>query len=220
MSKIIIRPCKNDDEDGILEVCYKTGYMGEDLNNRGIFNDVKLFGYLFCLYYIRYEKKNCFVAVDSNRGNKIVGYIIGTLNSKRQEKLFKKKMIYKIVLRLLLHTSWKYPESLKQILFFIKSLDLKNEPKNLYKEYPSHLHINILPEYQHKGIGTMLMDKFETHVRENNIVGIHLRTSNKNIKALPFYKRKGYNIVYQKDCEVWKDVKEYKNLILGKKFNI
>ncbi|PRR78515.1 Acetyltransferase (GNAT) family protein [Clostridium liquoris] len=220
MSKIIIRPCNSNDEDGILEVCYKTGYMGEDLTNMGIFNDVKLFGYLFCLYYIRYENENCFVAVDISNNNKIVGYIIGTLDSKTQERLFKKKMLYKIALRLLLHTSWKHPESLKQVISFIKSLDLKNEPKNLYKEYPSHLHINILSEYQHKGVGTMLINKFETHVRENNIDGIHLRTSSKNIKALPFYYGKGYNIIYENYCEVWKDVKEYKSLILGKKFNI
>lgn len=219
MSEIIIRHCKSSDEKGILEVCYRTGYMGEDLTHRNIFNDVKLFGYLFCLYYIRYEKENCFVAVDKSRDDKVVGYIIGTINSKREEKLFKEKMVCKIAVRLVLFTSWKYPESFRQVLFFIKSLNLNKEPKNLYKEYPAHLHINILPEYQHKGIGRILMDKFESNARKNNIKGIHLRTSSKNIKALPFYDRNGYSILYEESCEVWKDVKEYKNLILGKKIN-
>lgn len=216
MSNIIIRKYKSSDEKEIVNICHNTGYMGEDLTNNDIFNDVKLFGYLFCFYYIRYETHNCFVAVDKNN-NKVVGYILGTLNTKKQESLFKKKMILKIALRSISYTIWKHPESIKALLFFIKSLDLKDEPKDLYKNYPAHLHINILPTYQHLGIGTMLISNFEKHVRSNNVVGIHLRTSNKNVKAIPFYGRNGFDVIYEKEAEVWKDVKNYKNMIFGKK---
>ena len=215
MCEITIRSFKNSDIQGILKICYRTGYMGESLHNRDIFNDVKLFGYLFCIYYPYYEPDNVFLAVDQN--DKIVGYIMGTDNSKKQEDMFKRKMVLKIAIRALLYTSWKYRESFKALMFFIKNLSLKSQPKNLYKEYPAHLHMNVLPEYQHMGIGSKLINVFEKHIKEKGVQGIHLRTSNNNIKALPFYEKKGYVIMHKDNNKVWKGVENYENLILGKK---
>jgi ribosomal protein S18 acetylase RimI-like enzyme len=217
VDKIAIRKCKKSDENSIIDICYKTGYMGEDLTDRNIFNDIKLFGYLFCSYYCLYETGNSFVAVDESKNNKVIGYIIGTLNSKRQEKLFVKKMFLKIAIRLFLCDSWKYRESYNAVMFFIKNINLKHKYDSLYTEYPAHLHINILPQYQHYGVGSRLIGQFENHVRENNISGIHLRTSNKNIKAVPFYKRKGYKVINENHDKVWKDAAEYKNIIFAKK---
>lgn len=216
MDKILIRKCEKEDQDAILNICYRTGYMGEEMKYTNKFNDVKLFGYLFCFYYVWYETENCFVAIDEE-SNKAVGYILGTLDSKKQERTFKIKMIYRIVGRLLFSTLWNHNESFSMVMHFIKSLDLKDEPKDLYEKYPAHLHINILPEYQHLGIGSKLIDIFESHVKNNKINGVHLRTSNKNIKAVPFYERKGYKVIYVNDSELWKGVSGLKNLIYVKK---
>lgn len=218
MNKIVIRKCRKSDEESITNICYKTGYMGEDLTGSNIFNDVKLFSYLFCNYYCRYETENSFVAVDESKNSKVVGYIIGTLNSQKQEKLFLQKMFLKIVTRLFLYTVWKYKESYKAVMFLVKNVNLKSKPDKLYVEYPAHFHINILPEYQHCGIGSKLLNQFENHIRENYISGIHLRTSNKNIKAVPFYKSRGYKVIGENYDKVWKDAaNEYKNIIFVKK---
>lgn len=214
MCKITIRAFQKSDIQGILEVCYRTGYMGESLVNSYIFNDIKLFGYLFCLYYPHYEPNNVFLAVD--KYNTVLGYIIGTDNSKNQEENFKRKMIWKIIIRSFFYTSWKHTESFKALMFFIKNLNLKAHPKDLYSKYPAHLHMNVLPEYQHMGIGSKLINVFENHIKKRGVQGIHLRTSNYNAKAIPFYKKNGYTIIY-KDCNmVWRDVENYENLILAK----
>lgn len=215
MSRIIIRQCIKDDKDEILNICYKTGFMGEDLTERNHFNDKILFGYLFCDYYPLYEPNNCFVALDS-KNNKIVGYLLGTLNTSFQQKNFLLKMSGKIFTRIISTTIWKYPESFKNVVNFIKNLDIKDEPSDLYKSYPAHLHINILPQYQYFGIGSMLIDKFEDYIKQSNIKGIHLRTSNYNTKALPFYYKKGYKLIYQKEGSAWIGVNDYSNIILGK----
>lgn len=215
MNNIIIRKCAQEDEEEILNICYKTGYMGEEMQPTNKFNDVELFGYLFCHYYVWYEINNCFVAVDKNT-RKVVGYILGTLNSKKQEKAFKYKMIYKIAFRILFSTIWKNHESFQTVMHFIKNLDLKDDPKDLYEKYPAHLHINILPEYQHSGIGNMLIDTFETHVKSHNVKGIHLRTSSYNEKAVPFYKKKGYKVIHENESKLWKDVYGLRNIIFAK----
>jgi Acetyltransferases len=216
MPGIVIRKCMRDDEQGIMNVCYRTGYMGEELTGRDLFNDVKLFGYLFCIYYVRYETDNCFAAVDTEHGDKIVGYILGTDNSKKESIHSSIKLGWRIVLRLLFYTLFKYPESFRATLHFLKSA-FTGSPAGLYDYYPAHLHINVLPEYQHSGVGSMLLKRFEEHMKKMGVAGIHLKTSNKNQKAVPFYKKKGYSLIWESESELWKGVMGYKSLIFAKK---
>ena len=185
MGYIVIRNFVKQDEAGILNVCYHTGFLGEDLQDKNVFNDIKLFGYLFCIYYLRYEMENCFVAEDTNT-NKVVGYIIGTMNSKKQKRLFLVRMSGRILLRVLAYTWWKYPETFKTILFFIKNGSSTRHPRSLLNEYPAHLHINTLAKYQHMGIGSNLLKEFEKQAKESHVIGIHLETTDMNFKAVPF----------------------------------
>jgi len=106
MDATVIRRYIKEDEDEIINICYDTGFFGENLKNVNIFNDKKLFGYLFCIYYLRYEIENCFVAEDV-LNNKLIGYIIGTMNTKNQEKLFMIRMFWRICIRVLTYTWWK-----------------------------------------------------------------------------------------------------------------
>jgi hypothetical protein len=49
------------------------------------------------------------------------------------------------------------------------------------------------------------------------VSGIHIWTSNKNVKAVPFYSKNGYEIIYERKCKTWKGVEGYKDVIFGKK---
>ena len=62
---VLIRKCRKSDLAGIRNVCYKTGYMGEDAS--GHFFDKTLFGFLNCCYYCKYEPEHCFVAEDHGK---------------------------------------------------------------------------------------------------------------------------------------------------------
>lgn len=216
MDNFKIRKCSLDDLTAIADICYKTGFMGEDLTGSERFNDKTLFSYLFCLYYPLYEIENCFVALDGNNGN-IIGYIIGSENTIRQEKAFMQKMIPRIALRMFTYTIFFHAESFKAVLSFIKSMKLGDIKKTVYIEYPAHLHINILPQYQKLGIGSMLLNTFECHMKNKKVHGIHIWTSNKNEKAVPFYVKHGYEIIYERENKVWNRIEGYKDIIFGKK---
>ncbi|MCX7614990.1 MAG: GNAT family N-acetyltransferase [Clostridiales bacterium] len=218
MKDAIIRCCKKEDEAGIVNVCYHSGYMGEDLDNKNIFNDVKLFGYLFCVYYVRYQTEHCFVAEDV-KTKQIVGYILGALNTKKQKIDFYLKMSSKILSHVTTCTILKYPETLKSIMFFLIYGRPEKLPKNLFSEYPAHLHINILSEYQRYGIGAKLMEKFENHVRLNRVKGIHLQTTSENIKAISFYNKLGYQLISEHRIHLWRDIKHLRSLLLVKKMD-
>ncbi|MHA1380477.1 MAG: GNAT family N-acetyltransferase [Candidatus Helarchaeota archaeon] len=206
-----IRQCRKSDSKGIIEVCYKTGYMGEDVEP--YFKDKKLFGLLFCLYYPKYEKEHCYVAEDKG---KIVGYILGTPDSERQERLFLARFGPRILFRVFFFTSIWYFQDLKLFLYFAR-LPRSPPPSEINKKYPAHLHIDILEEYQRKGIGSMLMRKFENHMRTLGVKGIHLGTSEGNYKAVPFYKKWGYRIIHTDIIGMWPDAPDKKGLIFAKK---
>lgn len=214
MHNFYIRKLNPRDKEDIIDICYKTGYLGEDLTGKDLFNDKILFGYLFCTYYIEYEPEHCFVAVDKN---KVIGYIIGSDNSIKQENMFKKKMLWRIAKRLMGYSLWVYPESFNSVIHFVFKVNMKPEPQNLFYEYTAHLHINILDDYQHMGIGSELIDSFENEMKKSGVNGIHIRTTNENIKAVPFYLRHGYKVAHEEKCEIWKGEEGCKNLVFVKK---
>lgn len=211
----IRNPTKKDLAD-IINICYRTGWNGEDLTGTGKFNDKKLFGYLFCSYYPLYEPEHSFIAIDKQNNN-VVGYILGTPNTVKQEKSFKTKMSPRIMLRTFLLSSWKYHESFSFIMRLRKNIGSNTTPKDFLDTFPAHLHIDILPEYQKKGIGSALIKKFEYHMIELSIKGIHLGTSSKNVKALPFYKKHGYNIYAEHEGSLWANDDDNKGITFIKK---
>ena len=190
--------------------------MGKDLEGTGRFDDKKLVTLVFCRYYLEQEPENCFVAVDEDSG-KVMGYIIGTTDTVRQARRFVRRMYWRIALRMLLVTWWKYPESFRKILEWTGDQSADRELA-LADRYPAHLHINIYPDYQRSGAGTLLILTFEQWLKSRGVRGVHLVTSNHNEKALPFYRKHGYEILDEFDHALWDGVPSQKGIIFGKRF--
>jgi GNAT superfamily N-acetyltransferase len=197
MDNHLIRKCNPSDELQVEGITFRTGYNGEDLTGRHYFDDRRLFFYLFSCYYIRYEPENSFVVEDVGAG-RLAGYIIGTLDTRLQEVEFEKRMMTRILSRAFLYTSWRYPRTFATLLKLSRMAGgLKDDylGDDFFEKYPAHLHMNLLPEYQGKGLGTLMMRYFEDHLRGRGIGGVHLQTSNYNHKALPFYEKMGFHRV-------------------------
>jgi ribosomal protein S18 acetylase RimI-like enzyme len=213
--RITYRQCQREDVLAVSDILFHTGYLGEDLSLMGQFNDKVLFGYANTDYYIRYEAHNGFVAVDSANG-RVVGYIIGTADTRAYEKAFKRRMYWRIILRSFFYSLWRHPESFRYVLTW--ALTYKSDYlAPFYAEYPAHLHINVLPDYQRLGIGEILLRLFETRMAVQGVTGIHLGTSNHNSKALPFYKKNGFKILLEKPIPFWRGVDDHASVIFGKK---
>ena len=211
-----IRPYEPRFEDDVVEICWRTGLMGESLEGSGRFEDRRLFGLLFCLHYLRFEPETCLVALaprDPGRpeaGDRAVGYVIGTTDTAAQRRDFDRRMVPRIAARLLLYDWWKHPESFRQTLAFARAGARAAEahgPAGTARggaaegealggpEYPAHLHIDILPEWQGRGLGGRLMAAFLDLLRARGCPGLFLETSDRNLKALPFYRKLGFEAV-------------------------
>ncbi len=218
---VVIRKAKKSDIKDIVHVCYKTGYMGEDCT--GHFSDEKLFGFLFSQYYPEYERDHSFVA---EHDGKVVGYILGSPDTRIQGKRYIAKMVPKIILRMLFYTTLRYNKDfrmfLREAVIGLKYLRLPKNTNNVPHEkineiYPAHLHIDILVKYQRQGIGERLMKTFLKHMKKLGVMGIHLGTSEKNTKAVPFYRKMGFKIVRIDRGNLWPDEPDVRSITFAKK---
>ncbi len=59
-------------------------------------------------------------------------------------------------------------------------------------EFPAHLHINLLPEVQGRGLGRVLIDRLRAELAARGIRGLHLTMDPDNLPARSFYDRLGF----------------------------
>ncbi|MFO8018381.1 MAG: GNAT family N-acetyltransferase [Promethearchaeia archaeon] len=221
MNSIQIRKCRKSDKDEIINVCFHCGYYGGDASP--YFSDKNLFGLLFCSYYPKYEPENGFVAVtQENNKRKIIGYALSSLDTKKYEKIYKQKIKWKLILRLYIYTSWRYHSDFHIVRRFLKnSKPETGETINeiaYWEEYPAHLHIDVLNQYQRKGIGTRLIKSLEDHLISKGVKGVCLGTSEKNYKSIPFYKKHNYRLLGKSQgLGFWPEDKEIQSLYFGKR---
>jgi GNAT superfamily N-acetyltransferase len=210
---ICIRPYEKRFERDLVEICWRTGFMGESLEGAGRFEDKRLFALIFVLSFPRFEPESCFVAVEEKDGEpdsaRAVGYIVGSANAAAQAEYFSRRFEPRIAARAFLYDSWRHPESLKQVLQFRRGSHKADGPKRPGSvtvpnpDYPACLHTNLLPAYQGKGLGTKLMRTYLDALRARGVPGVYLETSDQNRKALPFYKKMGFVLLREEPGEFW-----------------
>jgi ribosomal protein S18 acetylase RimI-like enzyme len=213
---ISFRAYRGGDRAGITAILYVTGFLGEDLAGTGLFNDRRLFSLVNTDGYLRFLPSHCFVAVDDADG-RIAGYILGAPDSKQWERIFTRRMYWRIAVRAFLVSWWRYPESFRHVLAWARNYADASEP--YFADYPAHLHINVLPGYQRRGIGEGLMRMFEQHIAAQGATGVHLVTSNRNVKALPFYTKHGYAVLVDSPGTFYRGITDHRSIVFGKKLS-
>jgi ribosomal protein S18 acetylase RimI-like enzyme len=212
--KIGYRPFGRRDRRAVASILYRTGFQGETLEGTGRFNDRRLFALVHTEAYVKFHSRDALVAYDAADG-KVVGYVLGAADSGSHDALFRRRMAWRIALRAFLISWWMYPESFRQVRMWWK-LEADSMAAPYYVDYPAHLHIDILPEYQRMGIGENLMRLFEERMAAQGVAGIHLITSNRNLKALPFYRKLGYTVLEQSPGAYWRDLEGQVSVVFAK----
>ena len=62
-----------------------------------------------------------------------------------------------------------------------------------YERYPSHLHIDLLPRAQGRGYGRRMIEQVLNALRRRQSPGVHLGVSERNTRAIAFYRRLGFH---------------------------
>ena len=197
--EINIRPCKLSDIPYIYDICLKTWGNGHDASN--FFADKYMLGQYYAIPYLHYEIDTCFV-VESNSIPH--GYILSASSTISFNNWMNKSWLPEI--------RKFYPSNMKSKSDYEKSIiDVINKDclnPDFIIDYPSHLHINLLPSIQRKGFGEKLVDVLINKLKEKSSVGLHFGVGADNKNAINFYKKTGFT-------ELEKD---FDTLFMGMKF--
>jgi len=167
-----IRKYRTGDKENLRHICIETAADFFRKSDR-LMNSVPT---LYNDYFTENEPDNIFV-VDDGDGN-AVGYIICTSDTKGFLKKLSKSY---------------FPRAVKSDLMMVL-------PCMAYfctmlvegKKNGVHLHIDILPEYQHRGFGTKLIDSLRVHLYEKGIPAVSVNTIDRKSSAYKFYIKYGF----------------------------
>lgn len=181
-----VRPLRPDDVPGVEEICYLTSFWYPDERFR------RLGALKWVLPYVEHETSHCFVA-ESSEGQ-LVGYIFSTPDIRHFES--EVLPLYVGAVReafagLTSRISIKERELWEGYFRHLDCMEATLKP--ILADYPSHLHINIHPDFQRQGLGHCLMDALLSHHRNSGTPGIYLRVAEDNRKGVTFYRKYGFH---------------------------
>lgn len=65
-------------------------------------------------------------------------------------------------------------------------------PAEVVADFPAHLHIDLLPRLQGRGVGGRLLRRLLDELRARGVPGVHLGVDARNTRAIGFYRHLGF----------------------------
>ncbi len=182
-----IRRCEPRDGDAAYEVCLRTGNDGEDASRD--FDDPMALGHIFVGPYLKLEPQLAFVLEDAQG---VCGYVLGALDSKRFYDAYCNQWLPDIRRR--------HPEPTGDPACWTRTQKIYSDyyhPEIFIPEpcsqYPSHLHLDLLPRARGRGLGREMMNLLLAELKARGSAGVHLGMGAANTRAERFYKKLGFH---------------------------
>lgn len=185
---VSIRPYQPRDLDDLYRICLHTADDGHDAAS--LFRDPKLPGHVYAGPYATFEPSLAFVAQDSEG---VGGYILAAPDTRAFERRLERD--WWPVLRA------SYPEPSPELAGELSTPeryalhDIHHPwiaPDLLANRFPSHLHIDLVPRLQGRGVGRRLVATLTASLRDHGSPGLHLLVSRSNERATGFYRHVGF----------------------------
>jgi ribosomal protein S18 acetylase RimI-like enzyme len=179
-----IRRVRPADRDAVYDICLRTADAGDDGTH--LYTDPLLPGHVWAGAYLALEPEHAFVVDDAGR---VIGYVLGALDSRAFESELERAWWPVLRARYPLDATATAPGDRM-------ARDLIHHParadETLVRDYPSHLHIDLLPVAQGRGDGRRLVDRLLGSLRADGSRGVHLGVTPRNVRAIGFYRALGF----------------------------
>ena len=187
-----LRPPQAGDRAGAYAVCLKTGNFGQD-GESFYRDDPEALGRVFVGPYLEYEPELAWILEDDQG---ICGYVLAAMDSHafyaRYEAEWRPQLCRAYPAPTGDSGAWNRVQQIHHVYhhpdYFCP------EP---YDQYPSHVHIDLLPRAQGRGLGRAMMAEVLGLLRQRGSPGAHLGVSLPNIPAQGFYRKLGFQPLIQ-----------------------
>lgn len=167
-----VRKYRSEDKEALRAVCMETSDAVFHKNDKllhavpVIYND----------YFTECEPDNVFVCADEN--DKAVGYVICAAETERFVREMKKHYIPRAV-------------KMHPYMFFVSFAYMAAVLRH-GKNYPAHMHIDLLKDHQHKGAGTALIHALRQSLAQKGVAELYINSMTYDTPAYEFYRKYGF----------------------------
>lgn len=187
-----LRPPQPADLPGAYHVCLKTGDYGKD-GEPFYRDDPEALGRVFVGPYLVFEPDLARILEDDQG---ICGYVLAAMDSRsfyaRYESEWRPELCRRFPAPSGDPSGWTRVQHIHQV--YHQPDYFCPEP---YEQYPSHLHIDLLPRAQGRGLGRAMMGLMLDLLRQRGSPGAHLGVSLPNVAAQAFYRKLGFRPLIQ-----------------------
>lgn len=183
-----IRAFDHQDLDSLYEICLKTAAAGED-GSELYRNSPRSVGDLYAAPYAAFAPGLVHILEDDAGA---CGYVLGVTDTAAFEDWLEDHWFP------LMRERYPWPVGDPAAFTAAERLisrfhqPVVRESGLIVREYPAHLHIDILPRGQGRGNGRSLMTSFLNDLRSRGVAGVHLGLGLRNHRALRFYSKLGF----------------------------
>ena len=172
------------DIDALREICLRTGAGGRDATD--LVSNPQLPGDVYAAPYGVLEPTS--VLVLENGAGHVVGYVLGALDTASFEARCEAEWWP------LMRERYPFGAGARALdRFFLEHVhEPPSTDPSLLARYPSHLHINLLPDMQGSGWGRSMIEAMLELLTARGSIGLHLGVSADNDGAQKFYARLGF----------------------------
>jgi ribosomal protein S18 acetylase RimI-like enzyme len=185
-----IRKACTQDLPYLYRIALKTALSG--LDGTDFFHDPFCVGHYYAAPYLFFEPDLCFVALDEHKIPS--GYIVGTSDTEAFSNWMNDTWLVPLRPQYRNRSTFKC-ESERRIVESI----LKGPGEGIWEHvgYPAHMHIDLLPSIQGRGLGKGLVNTFFGALGEKGVDGVHLGVDGQNTHAIGFYEKMGMTLLKQ-----------------------
>lgn len=182
-----VRSFRSDDIDALYAISLATGSAGGDAST--LYADRKLIGHIYSAPYAVLEPSLALVFEDPDG---VAGFAIGVMDTCEWEDRLEMQWWPQLRAQYsdppeAKRDSWSPDERRASMIHHPE-----RTPDWVTERYPAHLHLNLLPRAQGRGVGAMLFERWRTIAIKRGARGIHVGVNHANARAGGFWKKSGF----------------------------
>lgn len=192
MTEPFIRPYRVADRADVADICVRTAAAGGDA--RGVYSSDLLMPDVYALPYVDHSPDLAWVVEHEGRAT---GYVIAAADTLAFADWWAREWTPGFVAR---HPAPGPATGRNPGYTEAQLLHDGADPQRMVRglrhgeltTHPAHLHIDLLPVLQRRGLGSRLIDTLRAALAERGVPGVHLGYAAENTAARVFYDRYGF----------------------------
>jgi GNAT superfamily N-acetyltransferase len=182
-----LRQFRSEDLNALYAISLATGHEGGDASH--LYADAKLMGHIYSAPYAVLEPDLVLVVVD---GDGVAGFAAGAIDTSLWEDVLERNW-WPALRR-------QYPDP-KESSSASWTADQRRAfaihhperaPREVVDAYPAHLHLNLLPVAQGRGIGSVLLKAWLELASKRGATAVHVGVNRANLRALRFWSQNSF----------------------------